>query len=580
VTRALTASAFVLLLAAFLLRAYPCPATIDSLSCAISVAELRPGFLDGKPTYAFLGQIPRLLNAALGGDRAGLMRGLSLWCALFAWGMLVIVYLLARDLHGGSRPRGWAAAALLASSPIYVFMAAIVEKYTVAIFLLLLSALLWTRRRYAAWGIAWGLAIGAHVTSILLLVPCAVSLLADPSRRSERRRAIAGGAIAAAVSLPLYLWVLSCAQGVGIYFGYLGDLVFREYAFMKALRPDRLLASAVSDPLRGASVLAALLALLAAGIAVVRRRSRIPGDRGRVAAATGSSARGAGIAASIVSAIAVAVVAWAYSRNLAPLCALAGIPLLAIGALRLALLFVHRVREGGEGGPAGQAGDDPSIATFVLPWLVTNALFFVAWDHFYGQFSVYIAPPLALLAAGVGAGGRRGSRAGWTLRWDVVAIVAAVLCGMWISRDVVDRTRWKMTGENDAWARAIAPVIPEGSLVIAGWDGVNLAYHAPGFETLSIVAGEASRSIVWKGKARHTDLAGDVRRALMEGRRVYVTRRFLDQPGDAGLREAQEALRGVFDFNPAGPGLLELSPRRASACPPGASSARMVAHEG
>ncbi|HZE88566.1 MAG TPA: glycosyltransferase family 39 protein, partial [Verrucomicrobiae bacterium] len=185
--RILTAAAFALLLAALLSRTFPFPATIDSLICAISVADFRPGFLDGKPTYVFLGQAVALVNALLGGDRAALMRLLALGCALFAWGMLIMAWLLARELSGSARSGAWWALLLVSSSPIFLFMAAIVEKYTVALFLVMLAALLWLKRRYAAFGIVWGLAIGAHVTAALLAVPCVVSLLSDPDRRGDRR---------------------------------------------------------------------------------------------------------------------------------------------------------------------------------------------------------------------------------------------------------------------------------------------------------------------------------------------------------------------------------------------------------
>ncbi|MBI3449762.1 MAG: glycosyltransferase family 39 protein [Acidobacteria bacterium] len=529
--RLVTAAAFALLLAALLARTFPFAATIDSLICAISVADFRPGFLDGKPTYVFLGQAVAVVNGALGGDRAALMRLLALWSALFAWGMLVAAWLLARELGGGSRSGAWWGVLLVGSSPIFLFMAAIVEKYTVALLLVMIAALFWLKRRYAVFGIFWGLAIGAHVTAALLAVPCAVSLLAEPDRRGDRRRAGLGALRAAAVAAPLYAWVVAASPGAAAYLRGVLHTVFGTYAFLHELRPEQLLAPRAA---------LAILALIAAGAALAFLARR----RGSPEAPIEPALWGAGAGAT-------GIVAWTRAPYLPPFLALAGLPLLVVAGLSLALLCVERVRT-----RHGASRLDP-LATFVVPWLATNLLFFMAWDHFYGQFSVFIVPPLALVAARLGARPPGSGR----VAVGALALAAAVAAGLWISRDVVDRERWKLTVENDAFAREAARRIPKGSLVVASWDGANLEYYAPGVEVAAVTPGGTTPGAETPGGGGPSDLVASVRAALASGREVYVTSRFLDAPADPIVDAERSALERTFVRVPAGDKLYRIVPR-------------------
>lgn len=525
-------AAFVAVLGALLLRAVPYPATLDSIICAASVAEFRPGFLDGKPAFAVAGQAVRAIGVLLGGDRATLMRLLGLWCALFAWGMLALAYLLGKEIHGGSAARGLAAAALLGSTPVFAFMSAIVEKYTVQLVLVLWAALLWMRRRYPAWGLVWGAALGAHVTSALLAVPCLFSLLRDPGRRGDARRAATGALLALPVAAPLYLWVLAHTEGPGAYVAYVRRVVLGEYAFLQALHPGRLLRAAAAGP---AILVAAAATAAAAALALGLARRR------------GGGRPWASVWPAAIAAAGLAV-GLAYRQNLNLIVPQIGWPLLALTAAAL---------------PAAFRGGSPH-AGFLGAWLVTHAIFVVVWDHFYGQFAVYIVAPLALTAAGIGAGRQAaapGRRPAPARRLVPAAVVLAAAAGLWISRGAVERGAWTILRDAEPQAREAAATLPPGGLVVAAWDGAVLGYYAPGLDVMKDVPGEQGRPLVWKGTRRRADVPEEIRRAFEEGRAAYVTRRWLDQKGDAAIREARERILRSNETVPAAPGIFRLVPR-------------------
>jgi hypothetical protein len=66
---------------------------------------------------------------------------------------------------------------------------------------------------------------------------------------------------------------------------------------------------------------------------------------------------------------------------------------------------------------------------------------------------------------------------------------------------------------------------------------------------------------VWKGTRRRADVPEEIRRAFEEGRAAYVTRRWLDQKGDAAIREARERILRSNETVPAAPGIFRLVPR-------------------
>ncbi len=567
----LTAAVFAALLVWMLSRAIPYPATIDSLVCATSVAEFRPGHLDGKPTFAFLGQIVRAVNEILGGDRADLMRLLGRWCALFSWATLIAVFVTARDLYGGSAARGWAAVALLLASPIYTFMAAIVEKYTVNLFFMVLAVLFWVRRRYLPWGLAWGAALGAHVTSVLLGAACLVSLRRDPERSGDGTAAARGAVAALVVALPLYGWVLWHTEGARAYLGHLHGTVFGDYAFLGALRPDRILASAAAQPFAAAG----LLAVVAIGSVLLARRRRVAAS---AAARLGRArfhpgARRAGLALAVIAGTIVVI---AHEANLIKILPQAGIGLVSAALVTLVTARGPRSAAGETGAAsdpipaaAGDSGRRPEVETLIIPWLAVSAVFFTLWDHFYGQFSIYLSPALALLAAGIGlpaAGGGVAARAAGNgpsrgrAVWPAVVILAAVIAGTWESRGAIERGTWRIVRENDETARRAAPLLPPGSLVIAAWDATNFAYHRPEAEVVRNVSGSQVAPEVWKGRRRHADLAAEVGRAMQDGREVFVTHRWINQPGDALIEGTRQEILRLYERKEVAPGVFRLSP--------------------
>lgn len=561
----LTVLAFALLLSLLLLRLESDPVTIDSLICARSVADFEPGFLDGKPAYALLGQPVRALNALTGGDRAALVALLAAWCALFAWATLIVVFLIARDLYGGSAPRAWAAVALLASTPTFLFMSAVLDKYTVTLFFQTLSILLWLRRRYVAGGLAWGAAVGAHAAAALLIVPFAASLRWDPSRKGDIRPALKGTLAAVLVAAPLYGWVLMHARSVSGYLAYLYRTSFGDYSFLAALRPDRFLTTIASSVFSWVVLL--VVAAIAAGVYVLFRRGRAravltepgtgPGDRRRLTELR-LVLLGFFAAAGLVLSV--------YWRHLSPFFRLTGWILIGVALVRLGLLLAGRAERIGDS-DRGRAGAPPEIFTLLIPWLSTMTVFFMVWDHFFGQFSMWVAPPLALLAAGLGlfgkgeAGKPRGPAPSRRGRWSLAVIGLAVLASLWLSRDVVERVTWRPIPENDVVARGARGAVQEEGVLIAGWDGPNFAYHHPGLRVLTVVAGRRERPPVWKRDRELGAPLDEIRAALDAGREAYVTRKFLDQPGDEAVRALREEILRRYELRPVSPGVRRLSPR-------------------
>ncbi len=560
----LTILVFALLLPLMLLRLEGDPVTIDSLICARSVADFEPGFLDGKPAYALLGQPVRALNALTGGDRATLVTLLAAWCTLFAWATLIVVFLIGRDLYGGSAPRAWAAVALLASTPTFLFMSAVLDKYTVTLFFQTLSILLWLRRRYVAAGLAWGAAVGAHAAAALLVVPFAASLRWDPSRKGDVRPALKGTLAAVLLGAPLYGWVLMRARSVGGYIAYLYRTSFGEYSFLAALRPDRFLRTVASSVF--AWVVLLVVAAIATGAVVLVRRARAravsaepgtgPGDRRR------AELRLALLGLFAASGLVLSV----YWRHLSPFFRLTGWVLIGVALLRLGLLLAGRA-ERIDDSDRGRAGSSPEIFTLLIPWLASMAIFFMIWDHFFGQFSIWVAPPLALLAAGLGLAGRaeageaRGPAPGRRGIWSLALIGLAVLASLWLSRDVVERVTWRPIAENDEVAREARGAVREEGVLIAGWDGPNFAYHHPGLRVLTVVAGRRERPPVWKRDRELGEPLDEIRAALGTGREAYVTRKFLDQPGDEAIRPLREEILRRYDLLPVSPGVRRLAPR-------------------
>jgi hypothetical protein len=564
VERASIASAilFALLLPAMLLRAESIPTTIDSLICAASVAEWRPGFLDGKPTFAFVGQAVRGLNYLQGGDRADLIQLLSGWSALLGWGTLVNVFLIARHLYRGSHLRAWAAVGLLGTAPVFAFMSAITEKHTVNLFFLTLAILMWLRRRYLAWGMFWGIAVGAHLTSVLLVIPFLLSLRWDPARREDVRPALGGALAAMLVSVPLYLWVLFHSRGLGVYLASVRQTVLHDYNFLGALRPDRIARFLIAQPLS-----LVLILILAAGTAAtvvsMKRRSRKRREADSQGRSPDPERRREKILAAVVALAAGGLVALVHGGNLPNILMLAGIPLLVAAAARaLQAMLGGRLRTSAPNHFAGRAV--PEMSTFLIPWLAVAATFFVMWDHFYGQFSIYIVLPLSLLVAGLGAMGRASEREAiipGMPGWSAALLGLAILSGAWRSWGIVDRLAWTPLQENDAVARSAAAVVTPGALIVTSWDGANFRYHFPDLDITMLTPDERKETVqVWKKDRPSRDPREMVREARAEGRDVFVSHRVLTQDGVDEMRSAREEILMGHHLRETSPGLFKLVP--------------------
>lgn len=168
----------------------------------------------GYPTYMLLG---RILAAALPlGDIAFRLNLLSALCAALAVGLVLAVGV---ETTHGSRwawPACAAAALGFAFSPVFWSQAVITEVYALnALFVALLLYLAQAGRGRggaALTGLVFGLALGNHLTIILLLPTLAVLLLgAEEDGHEKRSRALAATA-AALLGLAVYAYVPLAAR--------------------------------------------------------------------------------------------------------------------------------------------------------------------------------------------------------------------------------------------------------------------------------------------------------------------------------------------------------------------------------
>lgn len=97
---------------------------------------------------------------------------------------------------------------LLAISPTFFFASTISEVFTLNLFFVSLTILMWLQKRFLLWGLAWALAISSHATSVLLIFPFLMSFVKE-NRKANKSEICQGIIIMSLVSAIFYAGVLS-----------------------------------------------------------------------------------------------------------------------------------------------------------------------------------------------------------------------------------------------------------------------------------------------------------------------------------------------------------------------------------
>ena len=200
----------------------------DAGELAVAAGKLGIGHPPGYPLAALAGQLFTL--APLG----PLARGTNLASAFAAAGACLILYLLLRRLFLALRPGATVPAAVAAAAAALAFgfgrtawnQAVVTEVYAfsaLAAAAVLYAGLNFAGERDARWGYAaaffGGLALSAHFSSALIILPTAIYMWARAGQRPAGRAWCLGAALAV-LGLSVYLYLpLRAAQGPALNWG-------------------------------------------------------------------------------------------------------------------------------------------------------------------------------------------------------------------------------------------------------------------------------------------------------------------------------------------------------------------------
>jgi hypothetical protein len=179
----------------------------DGAYYANMILSLRPGWMDGKPAYIWIGYILSKFASFLGLSRPSLVLVFGLYSALFGSLTAVNLYFISKSLFN-QRQLGIAAGLLAAFSPIGFSMSLLIAPYPLTLFFVTLAVAAWIRKSYLTWSVAWALAMCSHASSVLLAITWLASLLTSRDRRITKT-VVKHLPVTFAVCLIFFGWVLS-----------------------------------------------------------------------------------------------------------------------------------------------------------------------------------------------------------------------------------------------------------------------------------------------------------------------------------------------------------------------------------
>jgi hypothetical protein len=167
---------------------------------------LKPGWMDGKPVYIWIGHAISLLALSVGTPKASMVFVFGLYSAVFASLTSVNLYFICRSLFR-RRYMGIVPGLFTALSPIGFTSSILIAPYPMALFFATLAVVTWLQKRFLTWSIAWALAICSHASSILLAFMWLGLLLTNRDRRLAKR-AFTHLAITFVICLAFFGWVV------------------------------------------------------------------------------------------------------------------------------------------------------------------------------------------------------------------------------------------------------------------------------------------------------------------------------------------------------------------------------------
>ena len=179
----------------------------DGAYYANMILSLRPGWMDGKPVYIWIGYIFSEFASFLGVSRPSLVLVFGLYSALFGSLTAVNLYFISKSLFS-QRLLGVAAGVLAAFSPIGFSMSLLIAPYPLTLFFVTLAVTAWIRKSYLTWSVAWALAMCSHASSVLLAITWLASLLTSRDRRVTKT-VVKYLPVTFAVCLVFFGWVVS-----------------------------------------------------------------------------------------------------------------------------------------------------------------------------------------------------------------------------------------------------------------------------------------------------------------------------------------------------------------------------------
>jgi hypothetical protein len=178
----------------------------DGAYYANMILNLRPGWMDGKPAYIWIGYVIFKVASFFDASRPNLVLAFGLYSALFGSLTAANLYFISKSLFN-QKYLGIAAGLLAAFSPIGFTMSLLVAPYPLTLFFSTLAVAAWTRKNYLVWSVGWALAMCSHASSVLLAVTWLASLLASRDRKVTTT-VVKCLSVTVAVCLVFFGWVL------------------------------------------------------------------------------------------------------------------------------------------------------------------------------------------------------------------------------------------------------------------------------------------------------------------------------------------------------------------------------------
>jgi hypothetical protein len=505
---------FLLTLSIYSLNLTKSVLTPDGAGYPLVAERLLPGWMDGKPAYIWTGRVVFEFWQIFEGSREALIKTFAFYSALFGALTAVNVYLIFRALFRREYLGGMVSL-MVAFSPMFFYSAVTIEVYTFNVFWVTLTVLFWLRRRFVLWGVAWGLAISSHITSVFLFFPFIWSV-SFHDYRGQWKRVVLGSSFAISIVAVCYGWVLSFYSSVPGYIDFYRSVSQDEYLHWPTL------SWGIQNVIKFKALLG-FYTLISGGLLFyfrTRWRVLLPGL--------------------IVFPLLTGYFLF-YRSSFFLMSKSCGfvVSILSLGA---ALLLCRRE-------------DKRRQLGFLILWAAPYAVFFLGWIQDGGQFYIYVIPQVALIVGALfdhliergrlSIGDRRRSFLSALPGVKGSSPIVAFLFILALSGGLIQEVgtiRWlhNELSHPDQYGLEIKKQVPSGGVLIAGWEAPIAKFYGPDIELLSFpFVGKPLDILTFS-------IDTSVRRSLDAGVSVYVTKNWLLNSGDARIVSARETILKDF----------------------------------